>query len=190
VSIAGSRFVRAPAHLAPFVRDDPPVDLDELAERLGDNVVQHSGTAWLTYCEPSSAQLTDTVDVVSIPDDDPRLARLERRARVDEWVQASAGEPCTTRVGIVDGPELVAVASLHAWDDAIGHIGVYTHHDARGHGLAARVASAIVVDSFERGLVPQWRANVDNHTSVAVAARLGFAAAGHQIFVRVRPAPR
>jgi RimJ/RimL family protein N-acetyltransferase len=189
VSFAGRRFVRAPKHLDAYVRDDPPVDLDALAARLGDHVVHRSGAAWLSYGEPHSLQLVVTNGLVPIADDDPRMARLEQQAVSDEWLEASADEPCASRVGVVEGDSIVALATLQIWDDAVGHIGVYTHHDARGRGLAARSASAVIGDTIERGLVPQWRARIGNDPSAAVAARLGFVPAGHQIFVRVRPAP-
>ncbi len=190
VSFAGRRFVRAPEHLDAYVRDDPPTDLDALIGRLGNPVVDRSGVALLAYGESRSLRLADTDGVVPIPDDDPRLARLERAAVVEEWLEASADEPSTARVGIVEDGALVAVASLQIWDDTVGHIGVYTHHDARGRGLAARTASAVIGDAITRGLVPQWRARLDNEPSVAVAAQLGCVPAGRQIFVRVRPARR
>ena len=190
VSFAGRRFVRAPAHLDAYVRDDPPVDLDALAARLVDHVVHRSGAAWLAYGEPRSLQLADTNGVVTVADDDQRLARLERRATTDEWLEASADEPGAARVGVVENGELVAVAALQIWDDAVGHVSVYTHHAARSRGLGARTASAVVEAAIERGLVPQWRARIGNEASAAVADRLGFVAAGHQIFVRVRRLPR
>jgi RimJ/RimL family protein N-acetyltransferase len=109
---------------------------------------------------------------------------------VEEWLEASADEPGAARVGIVEEGALLAVASLQIWDDIVGHVGVYTHHDVRGRGLAARTASAVIRDAIARGLVPQWRARIDNEGSVAVAARLGCVPAGRQIFVRVRPARR
>jgi D-alanyl-D-alanine carboxypeptidase (penicillin-binding protein 5/6) len=195
VSFAGRRFVRAPGHLDAFVRDDPPVELDALAARLGDYVVHRSGAAWLAYGEPQSLHLAlarapaDATTVVPIGDDDPRLKRLERAAVADEWLESSVDEPSGARVGVVENDELVAVASLQIWNDAIGHLAVYTHHDARGRGLAARTASAVVADAIGRGLVPQWRARIGNDPSAAVAARLGFVPTGHQIFVRVRRLP-
>jgi RimJ/RimL family protein N-acetyltransferase len=188
VSFAGHRFVRAPAHLDAYVRDDPPVELDALAARLGDHVVHRTGAAWLAYGEPQSLRLADTAGVVTIADDDPRMARLEREAVIDEWLEASADEPCAARVGVIEDDAVVALATLQISDDAVAHFGVYTHHDGRGHGLATRTASAVIGEAIERGLVPQWRARIGNDPSAAVAARIGFVPAGHQIFVRVRPA--
>jgi RimJ/RimL family protein N-acetyltransferase len=190
VSFEGDRFVRTPPHLASFVRDDPPVELDALAARLGDFVVRRSGTAWLAYGEPSSLQLVEAPDVVPITDGDPMLAELETRAIADEWLEASADEACVARVGVVQDSALAAVATMQIWDDAVGHFGVYTQHEARGRGLATRTASAVIADALARDLVPQWRARVGNDASAALCERLGFVPAGHQIFVRVRPEPR
>jgi RimJ/RimL family protein N-acetyltransferase len=189
VTFAGDRFVRTPAYLARYVCYDPPVELDELATRLGDYVVHRSGTAWLAYGEEPSLRLVHTPGVVAIADDDPRLAELEARAVVEEWLEASADEPCVARVGVVEDDALVALASLQVWDDAVGHFGLYTHGDARGRGLGTRTASAVIADALARGLVPQWRVRIGNDASAAVAQRLGFVPAGHQIFVRVRPEP-
>jgi RimJ/RimL family protein N-acetyltransferase len=80
--------------------------------------------------------------------------------------------------GIWEGDRLVAVAGTHLYSPgegvcAIGNI--YTRSDRRGHGLAARVTSAVVAHALT-DRIPTIVLNVgrDNTTAQRVYERLGF----------------
>ena len=80
--------------------------------------------------------------------------------------------------GVWEGEELVAVAGTHliAASDGVCAIGnVYTRHDRRGRGLAARATSAVVSEAFLRNL-PTVVLNVSQKNAAAarVYERLGF----------------
>lgn len=80
--------------------------------------------------------------------------------------------------GVWEGAELVAVAGTHLVAPSYGAcaIGnVYTRHDRRCHGLAARVTSAVVSDALRRNL-PTVVLNVNQRNAAAtrVYERLGF----------------
>jgi RimJ/RimL family protein N-acetyltransferase len=190
VEVCGRRFVRAPEHARARLGDDPPFDLDELVDRLGDCVDSVVGIARLAYGDDSSLRLAETGPLTEIADDDPRLAALEDASDRFEWLEASADEPCAARLGVVEAGAVVAVATLQAWGDTVAHFGVFTRADARGRGLAARTASGVITMARARDLVPQWRSRFGNEASAAVADRLGFIASGQQLFVRVRPPGR
>ena len=80
--------------------------------------------------------------------------------------------------GVWDGDELVAVAGTHLIAPpygvcAIGN--VYTRRDRRGHGLAARVTSAVVSDAFRRNLrTVVLNVAQRNRAAARVYERLGF----------------
>ncbi len=188
VVIGAHRFLRAPRHL----RDrlvDPPVELDELVARLEGDVERVVGVARLAYADGGSLQLAPSDDLIAISDDDARLVALAHAAERAEWLEASADEPCVARLGVVEGNDLLAVATLQVWDDAIGHFGVFTRADARCRGLAGRTATGVIRLARTRGLVPQWRSLIGNDASAAVADHLGFVPLGRQLFVRVRRPP-
>jgi RimJ/RimL family protein N-acetyltransferase len=114
------------------------------------------------------------------------VSELAARADRHEWLEASGDEPAPYRFACTGGDEVLAVASLHPWRDLIGHVSVFTRADARGRGLAACVASAAIAQSFEDGLVPQWRSRIGNDASARVADKLGFVPLGIQAFARFR----
>jgi predicted GNAT family acetyltransferase len=178
-------FVRAPARLRPRL-DPMPNDLAELVACLGDDVVHVVGECRLAYADAAGLRLPERADVMPVSDDDPRLDALGRSAEPAEWLEASADEPAETRVGIVDGDELVALAGMFVWSETVGHFSVFTRASHRGRGLAGRVVAPLVAQSLEHGLVPQWRSLLSNTPSARVADRLGFVPLGHQMFVRVR----
>ncbi len=80
--------------------------------------------------------------------------------------------------GVWEGDELIAVAGTHIVEPSSGvcAIGnVYTRHDRRRRGLAARVTSAVVSDALVRNL-PTVALNVGKRNAAArsVYERLGF----------------
>src|SRR5262245_30514547 len=166
-------FVRAPAHLRARL-SDPPVEVDTLVEFLGDEVERVVGAARLAYADDATVHLPDPGPLADMADDDPRPKALAASADRDEWLEASADEPADARVGIVEDGNVLAIATLHEWEDTVGHVGVFTRVDARGRGLAGRAAAGVIGRTLHRDLVPQWRSRIGNDASAAVADRLGF----------------
>ena len=123
--------------------------------------------------------------VIALEDGDARLGALEASSDRTEWLESSADEPGECRFGIVEGDSLLAVAALQVWDDALGHVSVFTAAAARRQGLAARAGAAVVERALALGVVPQWRSRIGNDASASVADRLGFVALGKQMTVRV-----
>jgi RimJ/RimL family protein N-acetyltransferase len=185
VVIEGVRYVQAPAHLVARVVAAEPDGLDALLRAAGVEATR-SGAARLAYADAPTVQLVDAGDVEPVGDDDPRSAALAARTDRQEWLEASADEVAPYRYGATAGDELLAVASLHNWSDIIGQVSVLTRADVRGRGLAARVASAAITQSFTDGLVPQWRSRIGNDASARVADKLGFVPLGTQAFARFR----
>lgn len=59
------------------------------------------------------------------------------------------------------------------FDDEL-EIGIETHPDARGRGLATAVAARMIGDLLEQGITPVWSCRESNLASVALATKLGF----------------
>jgi predicted GNAT family acetyltransferase len=70
---------------------------------------------------------------------------------------------------------LVSAASMYPWDDStLADTGVLTLPDYRGRGYAAATVRALSAEALRRGYEPQYRCQVDNLASVAVARSAGL----------------
>lgn len=74
----------------------------------------------------------------------------------------------------VDG-RIVAAASMYPWDGTrLADLGVITLPAYRGNGLARRTVRALSGAAVEAGYEPQYRCQLDNQASVALAGAAGF----------------
>ncbi len=81
--------------------------------------------------------------------------------------------------GVFDGDHLVSAASAYPWENSrIADLGVLTLPDVRGKGYARAVVQAINRHSRQQGYEPQYRCQLDNHASVALAKACGLALFG------------
>ena len=84
--------------------------------------------------------------------------------------------------GIREKNDLVAVAGTHlvAPPEGVAAVGnIYTRRDCRGHGLAARVTSAVVSELLSMNIdVVALNVNQQNVSAIRVYERLGFAMHG------------
>ena len=85
--------------------------------------------------------------------------------------------------GAVVGDRLVAVAFTAGIGDRYADVGVVTHQDWRGRGLATACAALVCSELMRRGLVPVWGASVENLASRRVAAKLGFVEVSRRVYV-------
>lgn len=81
--------------------------------------------------------------------------------------------------GAFDQGRIVCAASMYPWDDAaIADLGVLTLPAHRGQGLARQVVRAICRHAYQQGYQPQYRCQLDNHASRALAAAAGLSVFG------------
>lgn len=74
---------------------------------------------------------------------------------------------------------LVAAASMYPWSGTqLADLGVITLPGCRGRGFAKRTVRAISARALAEGLEPQYRCQLDNEPSVALARAAGFARFG------------
>ena len=77
--------------------------------------------------------------------------------------------------GCFDGGRLVCVASMYPWDgSSIADLGVLTLSDVRGRGYARATVTAISQFARDKNYEPQYRCQVDNGASIALAKACGF----------------
>jgi RimJ/RimL family protein N-acetyltransferase len=186
VMIGDERFTCAPERLRENIDVEAPTGLSSLIEILGSDFEAVRGEARLSYADELTLRPVATDGVTNVGDDDARLAALRAASDPNEWREASTDEPCELRCGIVDNDSLLAVATLRVWNDALGHLGVFSAAHARRHGRASKVGSAAVAHALTLGLVPQWRSRIGNDASARVADQLGFVELGKQLTIRVR----
>ncbi len=84
--------------------------------------------------------------------------------------------------GCFDGDRLVSAASTYPWENSrIADLGVLTLPDVRGKGYARAVVQAINRYSRQQSYEPQYRCQLDNHASVALAKACGLTLFGKWI---------
>lgn len=78
--------------------------------------------------------------------------------------------------GIFEDNQLVAATSMYPWQEStkLADIGVITLTDFRGKGYARQAVQIISKAALEEGYEPQYRCQLDNAPSVALAKKLNL----------------
>jgi RimJ/RimL family protein N-acetyltransferase len=133
-------------------------------------------------------------DVVRLDLDDDRVFAFLRQSDVADWAEGgfaldpSAEDPSTTSYyGLFDGGDLVAAGNMTAWRGLPADVGLLTRPDARGRGLATRLAGSMTGDALPVAGVVRYRVLITNGRSLAVARRLGFEEYGQNFRARRGP---
>jgi GNAT superfamily N-acetyltransferase len=91
-----------------------------------------------------------------------------------------------TIVHEVDGRRVpVACGAYTEWEGLLGHLGVLVDPGWRRRGLGSLAASIAAHEAFAAGLTVQWRTEVSNTGSVALARKLGLSTGGIQTSVHL-----
>ncbi|GAA3226376.1 GNAT family N-acetyltransferase [Oerskovia jenensis] len=136
------------------------------------HLTQHATTALRAEADAPTVRRLTALDAAafsafeaSAPEQDLDDAYVE----LDHWAV----------FGAFEGERLVAAASTYPWGDSrLADTGVLTLPDARGKGHARQVVRAISRHALSQGYEPQYRCQVDNAASRALAARAGFTQLG------------
>src|SRR5699024_10046431 len=83
---------------------------------------------------------------------------------------------------VIEG-ELVSVAHTFAWSPLYVDLGVTTHEQFRGQGMATAAAAIVAAEVQKRGKVPVWSTGVDNLPSMQVAHKLGFRETSRRLYL-------
>ena len=116
--------------------------------------------------------------------DDPEIvAALERACPPDDVTEVGLGRLSRAVVTLDDREAPLAGAGYEEWRGILGQLGVLTPPEQRRAGHGTTAASLALNDALDAGLVPQWRARVDNVASRRLARRLGLVEVGSQTTV-------
>ncbi|WP_026555163.1 GNAT family N-acetyltransferase [Arthrobacter sp. 35W] len=95
----------------------------------------------------------------------PEQDRDDAYVELDHWAVFGS---------FADG-RLASATSMYPWDDApLADLGVLTVEEFRGKGHARAVVRAISRYAYSQGYEPQYRCQLDNHASRALAAAAGL----------------
>ena len=100
---------------------------------------------------------------------------------IDQLQQDSAYKPIVA-AAVVDG-EIVSLAHTFAWSPMYVDIGVTTHEQFRGTGMATAAAAIVATEVQKRGKVPVWSTGIDNLASMRVAQKLGFRETSRRLYL-------
>ncbi|UXI66229.1 GNAT family N-acetyltransferase [Tahibacter amnicola] len=160
-----------------------PTSMAGLRERLeAVGGALHGADHLFYYDRAAQAELTanpaDAVRRLSGADE-PAFRAFEGRASEQDRDDASVALEHWIACGAFVNDHLVCVASLYPWGDApMGDMGVLTLAEFRGLGHARRVVRAISGAALEQGYEPQYRCQLDNLPSVALAKSAGLSRFG------------
>ncbi|MFC0681310.1 GNAT family N-acetyltransferase [Lysobacter korlensis] len=156
------------------------VSAEQLADRIRGAGITFNGPDYVYYL-PAAEQ--GVVQAEPVPDgtrqlttdDAEAFARFAREApeadlddafvELDHWLVFGT---------FVDG-RLAAAASMYPWRDTpLADLGVITLPGYRGRGLGRVTVRAMSARAIEMGYEPQYRCQIDNAPSVALARAAGF----------------
>lgn len=139
------------------------------------------GPSWHGYVTERTFRGGFDDDVARLERDDPRLLAFLREGDPADWAESgfprepAAADPVTTTYhGIIEHGHLVGAGNMTEWRGRPADVGVLVARNARGGGLATRLAGAMVAEALLHVDVVRYRALVTNAPSLAVARRLGF----------------
>jgi ribosomal protein S18 acetylase RimI-like enzyme len=109
------------------------------------------------------------------PADAPLLAALHAACDAKELALSKVNIDDPYIVGYFDGEVLAGAGSLLIGEHDLYDIGVLTHPNYRKRGIGAALTASVWREIDARGGVAQYVTIAENHGSVGVARRCGFA---------------
>jgi hypothetical protein len=187
VQLGGATAVVVPPALlgrfGDLIGSQPGCDLTDPASvvELVGPVARFLGPATLAYADDGCFQPRSTRATAALPAGHDAVLELTSACGPQD-TDESAITRVTSPVSVIkrDG-KVVAACGYEVWSAALAHIGVLTHPQWRGKGLATSVASASVAHALQAGLIPQWRARCTLAASRRIASSLGFVELGRQL---------
>jgi len=117
--------------------------------------------------------------------DDSLLAGLRQACGETEWAEGGFADPDGLIYGIEEDGCLAAAGNLTSFRGYPADVGLLTRPDARGRGLATRLAVQMIADALPPAGIIRYRALVTNSPSLAIARSLGFVGCGQNLIARL-----
>lgn len=155
-------------------------------ERIaGDGSARVLGPSVHAYADDRHFRPADRPVGVPLDPADDRLATLRLACGEGDWAEAGLASGSELVYGVEDEGCLVAAGLLRPFRGMPADVGLLTHPDHRGRGLARRLASRMIADALPVAAVVRYRALRTNLPSRAIAAALGFVDRGENLVVRL-----
>ncbi|GAA1181635.1 GNAT family N-acetyltransferase [Nesterenkonia xinjiangensis] len=149
------------------------------------------GAAQLFYCEePPQVSPPSGVAVSFEPE---HVAELMAACPADDvagsgladavWAATLVADRASPQDPQIAEEQVLSAAGREVWQQMIAQLGVLSHPEHRGRGHGRCIAAVAMEEAFVDGLIPQWRAALENPSSRRAAIRLGFTLAGSQTTV-------
>jgi GNAT superfamily N-acetyltransferase len=154
--------------------------LTQIKRRLAEIGVELHGADFVFYFPETSAPSLRNASVdpairLLTKEDAALFSAFEAQACEEDIEGASVGLEDWIVLGAFEGERLVAAASIYQWNDApLADVGVLTLAAARRKGHAARLIRACASRTLAEGFSLQYRCQLDNSGSTALAKSLGL----------------
>ncbi|MFF9349306.1 GNAT family N-acetyltransferase [Streptomyces sp. NPDC014734] len=160
--------------------------LDETAFRRGlaaSGIALHGADHLFYFTDAARQALLVEADAVAVrrltADDAAAFADFQSSASEQDLEDSYVELDHWAVYGAFEGGRLVCAGSAYPWEDApVADFGVLTLPAFRGNRHGRHVVRALARHAIARGHEPQYRCQLDNHASVALAASAGLTAFG------------
>jgi GNAT superfamily N-acetyltransferase len=177
---------------ASLIAETPPDDAFGVAlcARIADVTESEvHGPAWHGFVDRARFVPAGGGDGRRLDRHDPLFDELRRACGDDDWSEGGFFEEATAfddvRYAIEEEGRLVAAGNMTAYRGRPADVGLVTRPDARGKGLAKRLAVKMVSDALPTVEIVRYRALTTNTASLRVARSLGFEGRGQNYRVRL-----
>lgn len=156
------------------------VDAGRLAARIADAGITLNDPDYLFYLPLAEQAALRREPVFGgtrqlRPDDEKAFVLFAEEAPTDDMDEAFVELDHWLVFGAFVDNRLAAAASMYPWDGTrLADLGVITLPEYRGRGLGRAVVRAISAHAIAEGHEPQYRCQLDNAPSVALAESAGF----------------
>jgi len=156
--------------------DRHSVNAEELSARLNDAGITMNDPDNVFYLPDGLEFSNDSGDTRQLTERDTAVfADLAAHTPADDWDEAYVELDHWLVFGTFVEGQLVAAASMYPWaGQRLADLGVITLPAFRGRGLGRLTVRAISDAARTRGYEPQYRCQLDNTGSVALAGSAGF----------------
>jgi GNAT superfamily N-acetyltransferase len=177
-----------------LVRNAPPDEIftpDRARALAGPDAGLVLGPSIHSYLDESTFVAQGPCDARRLgPHDADALETLRAGVAPEEWSEGGfKEEQIADHWGVFEDERLVAAGNMTDFAGWRADVGLVTHPQDRGRGLATRLAGAMTADALKTVPVIRYRALESNLPSRAVCRKLGFADHGANIAVRLRTRP-
>ncbi|MDR6868290.1 GNAT superfamily N-acetyltransferase [Microbacterium resistens] len=175
--------------LVPVLAEGRALTVERLREAIaGAGIVLHDADNLFYLPRDGREELLaepDPSDIRRLGASDAELfSAFEAEATPEDLDDALVGLDDWAAFGVVEDGRLVSAGSMypfqeeHGEDAILADIGVLTLARSRGAGHARRLVRAMIRFAVDAGYEPQYRCQLDNSASVALAESLGLALYG------------